>query len=197
MPLRGLCADGCRAHAGFKYAAEKLLPPVTEALKEYGCRDVVFTGHSLGGAVATLMGYSVQKGGDFRVDGAYTYEAPRPGDANLARAMEADGFDVVRVTHEGDPVPVLPWYDPLGRRYAHPGREVFYGKTGLRADCLSADCERDANACACSEGWFKRGLPLDTAAHTDFTKTPLDWGEANACPWPRLPSAPLQKLTVR
>ena len=32
-----------------------------------------FTGHSHGDAVATLMGFAVKNGGEFRVDGAYIF----------------------------------------------------------------------------------------------------------------------------
>ena len=196
-------ADGCRAHAGFKYAAEKLMPSVEKAMQDYGCKELVVTGHSLGGSVATLMGFAIKNTHpELRVDGAYSYEAPRFADAALAAAMEKSGYDVVRVTKEDDIVPLAPYYDFHGRRYQHAGREVFYKDlNGVRSTeyCASAACEANTKTCACSEGWHNWSTfpPHNIEAHTDFSSTPLDWQEASACPWPRIPGSTPSSSVVR
>ena len=180
-------ADGCRAHAGFKYAAEKLMPSVEKAMQDYGCKELVVTGHSLGGSVATLMGFAIKNTHpELRVDGAYSLS----------------GYDVVRVTKEDDIVPLAPYYDFHGRRYQHAGREVFYKDlNGVRSTeyCASAACEANTKTCACSEGWHNWSTfpPHNIEAHTDFSSTPLDWQEASACPWPRIPGSTPSSSVVR
>jgi len=185
-------AEGCRAHAGFKYAAEKLMPSVEKALSDFGCKELIVTGHSLGGAVSTLMGFAIKNTHpELRVDGAYSYEAPRFADTSLAKAMEKSGYDVVRVTKSHDIVPLAPEYDSQGRRYQHVGREVFFKDlNGVRSTeaCTSADCEVNSKTCACAEGWrnWTSILQHSIQAHSDFSSTPLDWQEAASCPWPRI-----------
>lgn len=187
------CQDGrCLAHEGFISAAEKLLPPVESALRDFGCESVVVTGHSLGGAVATMMGFALSNRGKFRVEGSYSFEAPRFANRALAQAMDAGSYDVVRVTKSGDPVPILPTVGPFLGQYQHTGREVFFDAGGAERRCDSAACETSPGTCECAEGWRRRSWepPHDIGAHTSFQGTPLDWGEAAGCPWPRALQGP-------
>lgn len=73
------------------------------------------TGHSAGGAVATLMAFDVLRGGVFeglRLEGTITFGSPRVGNAAFAAAFGeiANGEQVEhwRVTHRRDVIPHMP-----------------------------------------------------------------------------------------
>ncbi|KAL7274492.1 hypothetical protein RUND412_002596 [Rhizina undulata] len=123
---------GCEVHTGFYDAFEEEFSTVkaaVDALKAanpgYG---LAFTGHSLGGALATIaatefrrLGYTVT---------LYTFGAPRIGNDALSTFITAAGTNY-RVTHLDDPVPRLP---PLATGYRHisPEYHIFRGDTGIR-----------------------------------------------------------------
>jgi hypothetical protein len=91
-----------------------ILPYVSEALEKYPNYKLELVGHSLGGAVAALAGL------DFKARGwnahVTTFGEPRLGNKefttyiderfNITSNHEANKFH--RVTHAGDPVPLLP-----------------------------------------------------------------------------------------
>jgi hypothetical protein len=71
---------GGRVHQGFAKALEKIWPDIECALRTIDCR-ILFTGHSLGAALATLLG-SARK-----PDSLYTFGSPRVRDAEFARGL--------------------------------------------------------------------------------------------------------------
>ncbi|KAG8409941.1 hypothetical protein J3458_019014 [Metarhizium acridum] len=100
----------CQVHAGFaqawdeiKVAVNKAITLATRGKRQYA---VVFTGHSLGGAVATLgAAYLRRSGLHVRL---YTYGSPRVGNDRFASWFSNIQGGQWRVTHEDDPVPRLP-----------------------------------------------------------------------------------------
>jgi hypothetical protein len=78
---------------------------------------VEVTGHSLGGALATLAAASLAAN-RWRVMPVYTFGAPRVGDAEFTAGVD-NLVDVWRVVNDIDPVPHV----PDGIRYLHCGRE--------------------------------------------------------------------------
>lgn len=185
-------SQDCRAHDGFKHATGVLMPDVEQAIRDFGCKELVVTGHSHGGAIAMLLGFAIKNTHpDIQVEGAYTFDSPRLANTALAEAMEKSGYDVVRVTKQDDPVSLIPIYDIKGQRYKHVGREIFFSElNGVRSTrtCSSAACDADRKTCACSEGWraWASLPPMSIRAHMDFSSTSLYWNETSTCPWPRL-----------
>lgn len=92
-------ADAVAAHPGYK---------------------IVATGHSLGGAVATLGAAALREAG-YSVD-IYTYGAPRPGNDVLVDYITAQAGSENRITHIDDPVPRLP---PIIFGYRHTSPEYW------------------------------------------------------------------------
>jgi len=124
--------SGFCVHAGFWAAARSLLPQVRDELRSH--RDIStihIVGHSLGGAIATLMADSLgDTGCGVKL---YTFGAPRSGvylhAAYLTEKLGAG--NIHRAWHDTDPVPMVPIFPyshvPYGSQ-AHamkgPGKRV-------------------------------------------------------------------------
>ncbi len=65
---------------------------------------VVTTGHSLGGALATLAAADIWLG----MTSSYTYGSPRVGAPDFANPYDSANIDTVRVVHDEDIVPRVP-----------------------------------------------------------------------------------------
>jgi triacylglycerol lipase len=130
-------------HAGFLDAFSEVEPLLMIKLRELEGSGVPIwiTGHSLGGALATLMAARVlraeDEGLDVRLRGVYTFGSPRVGNAAFASKFEAElrahGVSAIRVRNDDDPVTAIP-DTMLG--YAHVGRLAFIreGELQIRDD---------------------------------------------------------------
>jgi hypothetical protein len=128
---KGVKCTGCKVHTGFVIAWESVLDDVVNTLKQKRVKfpgyKVVVTGHSLGGALATLA-YGSLKGLGFPVR-AYVYGAPRVGNkatANyidkLSGATDKKLGDFLRITRGNDIVTQLP---PSLFGFVHPRTEIW------------------------------------------------------------------------
>jgi hypothetical protein len=90
-------------------------------------KQIIFTGHSLGGAIATLAHAQARSWG--LVTACYTFGAPRVGDRDFAREYERERLHELhyRMVMEGDPVPGLP---PAWLGFRHVGSEVYATSKG-------------------------------------------------------------------
>lgn len=98
-----------------------MLSAVKKAQAQYPTFKVVATGHSLGGALASLAaGYLRAQG--ITID-LYTYGAPKVGLQGFADYITSTSKGQnFRVTHKNDPVPKLP---PALLGYRHPSPEYY------------------------------------------------------------------------
>ncbi|XP_042466044.1 phospholipase A1 EG1, chloroplastic/mitochondrial-like [Zingiber officinale] len=117
---------------------EQLLAEVSRLLHKYKGEEVSITlaGHSMGSALALLLGYDIAELGLNR--GApvmvYSYGGPRVGNAGFKQRCEELGVKVLRVANVNDPVTKLPgvifnenFRNPMGgslSSYAHVGVEL-------------------------------------------------------------------------
>ena len=125
--LTGAMAPGapseasCKVHAGFADQLEAVWDDVLRDL-ETGRGPVVISGHSLGGALATLAACRLARG---PAAGRHpcrllTFGAPRVGDAAFAALLDAPGQSHGwRVFREDDPVPMVPLDSACGTRFCH------------------------------------------------------------------------------
>jgi triacylglycerol lipase len=95
---------GGRVHSGFADAFSQISDDLDAllTLRQTG-QKLWFTGHSLGGALATLAAAHV--GGD-SIDGLYTYGSPRVGDERFAAVLPTRSH--LRFVHRNDWVPMIP-----------------------------------------------------------------------------------------
>lgn len=121
-----LCPD-CTVHRGFWQSWLDARPAVTAALAQLHAANptysVIATGHSLGGAIATLAA------ADLRTQGynvaLYSFGAPRVSSTKLAAYITAQAGGNYRITHWNDPVPNLP---PVILNFAHVSPEYYINR---------------------------------------------------------------------
>jgi len=155
--------SGCKVHEGFYNAYEDDAQTIRDAVASesasYPSYKIVVTGHSLGGALATICAT------DLRLQGhtvtAYTYGAPRIGNEALSDFITNAGT-IFRVTHLNDPVPRLP---PLVFDFVHVSPEYWIsaGDSNIPAsaiDVLPGSINYGGNT--------GQGLTLNTTAHLHY-----------------------------
>jgi hypothetical protein len=99
------CETGGKVHSGFNQAFNQTAVEIQSYLNQEPCvnKPLFITGHSLGGALATIATKQLKhKAG---IAACYTYGSPRVGDANWAYNIKAP---VYRLVNAADPVTVLP-----------------------------------------------------------------------------------------
>lgn len=126
-------------HSGFYDGFEEVEALLLAKLHELDGTGVKIwlTGHSLGGALATLTAARVLReidaGADWKLGGLYTYGSPRVGDHAFKEALEARaakrGVPLVRVRNADDAVTAIPGV-VLG--YEHVGMPVVVDEHGMQ-----------------------------------------------------------------
>lgn len=103
------CKNAGQTHRGFTQIYKSARHGIMSVLKNMSReKRLVLTGHSLGGALATLCAMDVAENVPFRSYALYTFGSPRVGDPSFARAL-ADGVaNSHRVSNLFDAVPYLP-----------------------------------------------------------------------------------------
>jgi hypothetical protein len=111
-----------------------VLGAVATAQAQYPDFKVIATGHSLGGALASLAAGELRKAGI--VTDLYTYGAPKIGLKALSEKLDSSAMgQTFRVTHKNDPVPKLP---PALLGYRHISQE-YYVTSGNDAQPVATD----------------------------------------------------------
>ena len=122
-------------HEGFTTQLEKVYPEITDALKKHLANDTLLyvAGHSLGGALATLMAARIATDKVCGIHAVHTFGSPRVGDNEFGKAYElALGHCTYRVVNAEDlvtrvPPRVIPGTD---WRYDHVGQVVYFDSDG-------------------------------------------------------------------
>lgn len=128
-------AGGGVVHKGFANALQSVWQEVRAALPKPAAGQTLWvTGHSLGGALATLAGAQLLAEG-FPVAAVYTYGSPRVGNAVFAEGYQPTYY---RLVHNLDIVPHVPLGQPLAHirtsflNYQHTGTLKYLSPDGLR-----------------------------------------------------------------
>jgi len=129
-------ADKLKVHSGFLFAYDSVRQTVVKLLDaitgtgDNGKWQVLVTGHSLGGALATLCAYDLAKRQgpvkQAQSVAMYTYGAPRVGNVKFVEEFNALVPDSWRITNKNDIVPTVPRM--LG--YAHVRHSVSLEEDG-------------------------------------------------------------------
>lgn len=118
---------GGKVHSGFTAGVDEVWDEVS-AVVDGAQRIVVVTGHSLGGALATLAAARLEDGGH-TVAGVYTYGQPRVGHGDFRSRFESRLGDVAyRFINHIDLVTRVPL---LLQGYRHIGQRVYFDGGGI------------------------------------------------------------------
>jgi predicted lipase len=114
---------GTVLHDGFLKAYNAVKEEILATLERL-TKPLYVTGHSLGGALASIAAYSLESQGR-PVAACYTYGSPRVGDGNFARTLEKT--PVYRLVNSTDVVPRVPL---KAQRYVHVGQLHYLNDAG-------------------------------------------------------------------
>lgn len=144
-------------YSSWLHTRKAILPHLTAALEKHPNYKLVLVGHSLGGAVAALAGLDFKaRGWDPHVT---TFGEPRLGNKEFNAYMDWR-FNITshyeynqlhRVTHVGDPVPLLP---PAEWGFSMHSQEIFISEPDLPfsiADIRYCDGDEDPHCIAGSD----------------------------------------------
>ena len=130
----------CQAHSGFlgswRGVRDVVLTEWKTLVAGYPTYQTVVTGHSLGGAIATLSAAQMKRMVPDASLYLFTYGSPRVGDGKFAKYVEEVlGGRHFRVTHLNDPVPKLPLCWP---GFVSEWKSRYTFETPADASCLNA-----------------------------------------------------------
>jgi triacylglycerol lipase len=143
--------DGNQAiqvHAGFIEAYSSVREAMVKVAKESQHKKVICTGHSLGGALATLSAVDVKYNVPGKEVNCYTFGSPKVGNADFVKFYNGRVPQTFRFVNGVDLVPSLPPDIPFVVDYEHVGQLHHIGD--LQASQVSADagiCHLPANYC--------------------------------------------------
>jgi len=154
-------------HQGFYEDYKSMKGAVQSALNSViahqNVTEVYFTGHSLGGALATLAAYDLAP--SLRIpSNVYTYGSPRVGNQVFTDAWYKLFPNSIRVTNMDDPVPHLP---PTALNYHHVAQEVWYNKP-----TTYKICDTTGEDPKCSDSTLLKKV----ADHVNYLNIPLHSG---------------------
>lgn len=126
-------------HHGFYYAYHNttirsgVIDAVRRAMELYGGIKIIVTGHSMGGAMASLCGLDLKVNHEAQDVEVMTFGQPRIGNAAFASYYSQLVPNTIRITNEHDMVPHLPPYYPRfpQKTYHHFPREVWLSNVGF------------------------------------------------------------------
>ena len=145
-----------RVHGGFQAALMDVWPAMRTRLAQYAQRPLWLTGHSLGGAMATLAAAQLADA-DESFFGVYTFGSPRCGGKKFARVYDIEaGARSHRVHNNNDIVARLPTRQ---MKYRHVGRLAYITEGG--------EIKHDT-------GWWYRFCDGVRGAALDFGDAGLD-----------------------
>lgn len=134
---------GSKVHTGFARAFDEVRPALTNAVQEMG-GPILFTGHSLGAALATLAASLYKRPG--KAGALYTFGSPRVGDSAFVDTLR--DTESHRFRDCSDVVTRVP---PPEMGYAHVGPAHYIDRNGVitvdpsdvtvTEDMVVAECE--------------------------------------------------------
>ena len=117
---------GTKIHQGFKEEVDKIYEEVRRRVARYSKdRKIWACGHSLGGAMATIIAQRIEFVGGYDVDTLYTFGSPRAGGPKFS-AWCNNNLNHQRFVNNNDVVPCVPTFI----RWRHTGDCYYIKSTG-------------------------------------------------------------------
>ncbi|NNE90262.1 MAG: lipase family protein [Verrucomicrobiales bacterium] len=143
---------GAFVHSGFDIFFKRIWPKLHHKLLALP-RPFVFTGHSLGGALANLA--AVEERPDLLV----TFGAPKAGNAGFSKLL--DEIPHHRLINDLDLVPHVPPADPGAgeREFFHSGSRIFLGRQGQIVDSVQPGLDESLDPLHLLREAFRQPVP--------------------------------------
>lgn len=129
--------EGGGVHRGFHLCYESVRPAIREFLEKHADTDktIRVTGHSLGGALASLAAMDIATGGlPYRALEAYTFASPRVGAPKWSAHYATQRAATWRIANRKDPITIVP---PKTMGFLHVGIPIrFSALSGFAAHSL-------------------------------------------------------------
>lgn len=119
FPYKESSNKNIKVHYGFIEAYQSVRDAVLKGAKETKLKKVICTGHSLGGALATLAALDIQFNCPDKEVSCYTYGSPKVGNRDFAESYNKRVPNTFRFVNGIDAVPQIP---PIA--YEHVGKEL-------------------------------------------------------------------------
>ncbi|TFY75363.1 hypothetical protein EWM64_g8649 [Hericium alpestre] len=163
---------GTSAHSGFlggwNAVASGVISTVKSQLSSNPDYAIVTTGHSLGGALSSLAGITLQQNFPSTPIRMYTYGQPRTGnDAYAYWVNDQLGANAFRAVHTSDGVPTL---IPTSVGYRHHGVE-YWQKLDPPSAANTKQCAADGEDPTCSASVPSQGINLAHTIYFDILAT--------------------------
>ncbi|MDE2118276.1 MAG: lipase family protein [Betaproteobacteria bacterium] len=126
---------GGMVHEGFLIALNYVWSDIWNYIRENRkSRSLWVTGHSLGGALATLAAAKLRLEKDEPINGLYTFGQPRAGNRDFANRFDSDfSTQTFRYVNNADMVPRVP---PRISGYSHVGTFRYFDDKGNEDDTM-------------------------------------------------------------
>ncbi|KAF8517176.1 alpha/beta-hydrolase, partial [Hysterangium stoloniferum] len=160
--------SGTLVHSGFLIAWNSIVNDVVFSLEQQLDRhpsySLVITGHSMGGALASLAAMSIRANYPFLNTTLYTYGQPRTGNDAYSLWVNSElGEHSFRVVHTNDGVPTV-----TDRTYRHHGIEYWQNPDPPSANTTTR-CNADGEDDSCSSSIPSTGI---NPAHMSYFNIP-------------------------
>lgn len=127
---------GCKVHTGFFKCMMEIKELVVKEINSFPLMDIIFTGHSLGGAIAMLMALELSvkgkllepsMGKDRNIE-VVTFGCPAVGYDSFVDTYKLYGLDRIttRFAYRAD----LATHLPPNKKYEHVGQLIYINKNG-------------------------------------------------------------------
>jgi predicted lipase len=161
--------EGIQIHAGFSIHYQRMRQAVLDATLPLAQKNpgyqIIFTGHSLGGALATIaaVDFETHYGYGDRIS-LYTFGTPRVGNRIWAQYVDSLPFAsrIYRLQRKGDPVVQVP---PRPFGYEHSGQQFQILKDDSMFKCAQEKGSSESPSC------YDNVRNLNIASHRSYFKT--------------------------
>jgi hypothetical protein len=139
--------NNCKVHKGFYTSYDSVrndtMSLLNNLIYKYNNPYIYLTGHSLGGALATIACAELLNL-NYNIKSLYTFGSPRVGNKEFFTMFsEFNNLDSIRITHYADIVPHLPLYS---WGFNHVSREVWFNRPN--SEYIICDLSGEDNKCS-------------------------------------------------
>jgi triacylglycerol lipase len=128
-PYSGENNSAIKVHAGFIEAYQSVRDAMYQTAKESPLKQIICTGHSLGGSLATLCALDIRSNLPDKQVSCYTYGSPKVGNPDFVKVYNQHVPQTFRFVNGPDVIPTIPPDVPFLVDYEHVGNLYHIGDT--------------------------------------------------------------------